>query len=78
MSILIGGRTVQLPPDAYVSAYEPFVQCVAGQGCPDPPIYELRRGASSVRLEAQSGTVLGEHVAPGETAAFDFLFDNPP
>jgi len=72
-TIRVAGKTIQLPPAAYVSAYEPYVQCAAGQPCPDPPIYELRRGASSLRIEAQSGTVLDERTGPGETAAFEFL-----
>ena len=40
-TIHIAGRTIQLPPDACVTSYEPYVQCTAGQSCPDPPIYEL-------------------------------------
>jgi hypothetical protein len=72
-TIRIAGMTIVLPPDTYVSAYEPYEKCVVGQPCPDPPIYELRRGASSLRIEAQSGAVLEERTAPGETAAFEFL-----
>jgi len=66
-------RTIQLPPDACVTSYEPYVQCTAGQSCPDPPIYELRRGAASLRLEAQSGAIIEEDIVPGDTDAFDFL-----
>jgi hypothetical protein len=62
-----------LPPDAYVSAYEAYVQCTVGQPCPDPPTYELRRGAASLRIEAQSGNVIEEDIVPGDTGAFDFL-----
>jgi hypothetical protein len=62
-----------LPPDAYVRAYEAYVQCTVGQPCPDPPIYELRRGAASVRIEAQSGAVIEEDIVSGDTGAFDFL-----
>jgi hypothetical protein len=71
--IHVAGRPIQLPPDAYVSAYEPYVQCTAGQPCPDPPIYELHRGAASLRIEAQSGAVIEEDIVPGDTDAFDFL-----
>ena len=71
--IHVAGRPIQLPPDAYVSAYEPYVQCTAGQPCPDPPIYELHRGAASLRIEAQSGAVIEEDIVPGDTGAFDFL-----
>ena len=72
-TIHIAGRTIQLPPDACVTSYEPYVQCTAGQSCPDPPIYELRRGAASLRLEAQSGAIIEEDIVPGDTDAFDFL-----
>ncbi len=71
--IHVAGRAVQLPPDAYVDAYEPYVQCTAGQPCPDVPIYELRRGAASLRVEAQSGAVIEEDIVPADTGAFDFL-----
>jgi hypothetical protein len=56
-TISVAGKTVHLPADAYISDYEQYIQCVVGQACPDPPIYELRRGASSVRIAAQSGTI---------------------
>jgi hypothetical protein len=69
----VAGRPIQLPPDAYVSAYEPYVQCTAGQPRPDPPIYEFRRGAASLRIEAQSGAVVEEDIVPGDPGAFDFL-----
>jgi len=73
-TIRVATRTIQLLPDTYVSAYEPYVQCTVGQSCPDPSIYELRRGAASVRIEAQSGVVVEEDVVvPGETGAFSFL-----
>ncbi|MBV9603042.1 MAG: hypothetical protein JOZ87_40225 [Chloroflexi bacterium] len=39
----------------------------------DPPIYTLRRGQSWLRLAVQDGTVVDEHLEPGEEAAFDFL-----
>lgn len=71
--ILVAGRSVQLPPDAYVSSYEPYVECTPGQPCPDPPIYELRRGAASLRIEARSGAVIDETIVPGDAGAFDFL-----
>jgi hypothetical protein len=69
----IAGRTLQLPADAYVSAYEPYVQCTAGTPCPDPPIYELHIGTASLRIEAQSGTVLEESIVEGQSGAFDFV-----
>jgi hypothetical protein len=49
------------------------VQCTAGRPCPDPPIYELRRGAASLRIQARSGSVIKEDIVPGDTGAFDFL-----
>jgi hypothetical protein len=72
-TIHVAGRIVQLPPDAYVSAYEPYVQCITGRPCPDAPIYELRREAASLRIEAQSGNIIEEDMVPGDTGAFDFL-----
>ncbi len=71
--IQVAGRTVQLPPNACVTAYEAYVQCTAGQPCPDPPIYELRRGAASLRIEARSGTIIEQTIVPGDTSAFDFV-----
>jgi hypothetical protein len=71
--IHVACRPIQLPPDAYVSAYEPYVQCTAGRACPDPPIYELHRGAASLRIEAQSRNVIEEDIVPVDTGAFDFL-----
>jgi hypothetical protein len=75
--IQVTGRTAQLPPDACVTAYEAYVQCTAGQPCPDPPIYELRRGAASLRFEARSGTVTEQTIVPGDTGAFDFVREAP-
>jgi hypothetical protein len=71
--ILVGGRNVQLPQDTYVSGYEPYVECTVGKPCPDPPIYELRRGPATLRIEARSGTVIEETIVPGDAGAFDFL-----
>ena len=73
--ILVAGRNVQLPQDAYVSSYEPYAECTAGQPCPDPPIYELRRGAASLRIEAKSGAVIEETIVPGDAGVFDFVHD---
>jgi len=70
---VLGDHAIQLPPDACVTAYETQVECTAGQPCPDPPIYELWRGAASLGIEARSGTVIEQDIVRGDTGAFDFL-----
>ena len=71
--IRIADKPVQLPSDAYVGAYIPQVECVRGRICPDPPLYEIRRGSSSITVEARSGAILDERTAPGQEGAFEFL-----
>jgi hypothetical protein len=71
--INIAGRTVQLPPDAYIEENMAFVQCVEGLPCPEAPYYRLRRGESTVGVSLRSGARFAEKIAPGEEGAFDFL-----
>jgi hypothetical protein len=69
----LAGRAVRLPPDAYVEHFTVSVHCVVGRPCPQTPIYELRRGNSTIAVSAPTGAVVEERPAPGEERAFDFL-----
>lgn len=71
--IQIQGKSVQLPPDAYVSRYITSGLCAATRSCPELPMYELRRGNSTLAVSAPSGAKVEEQIAPGEAGAFDFL-----
>ena len=71
--IVIAGKDVQLPPDAYVYRFVHSVACVVGRTCPETPIYEIKRGDSMITITAPSGTLLEESIAPGDDRAFEFL-----
>lgn len=72
--ITIAGRTVQLPPDAYLYGIVAGVMCVEGAGqCPEAPAYVIKRGNSVINVVPRNGKIQGEYVAPGEEGAFDFL-----
>lgn len=72
-AIDVGGRKVQLPPDAYVEGLVTNVLCVPERACPETPFYNIRQGKSLINVAARSGRVISEHVAPGEELAFEFL-----
>ncbi|MBV9323826.1 MAG: hypothetical protein JO352_08585 [Chloroflexi bacterium] len=72
-TIIIHGRRLQLPADVWVDGYQVEVRCAPTGPCPDPPIDTLRRGQSWLRFAVQDGTVVDEHLEPGQEAAFDFL-----
>lgn len=72
-TIRLAGKVVTLPSDAYVSRYIIEGLCPPGQKCPELPIYEIRRGNSTIMVSAKSGAIIEEKIAPGEEGAFDFL-----
>ena len=71
--VRIAGLEIELPQDAIVNRYVVDVFCVAGLPCPEVPIYELKRGNSTVAVSAPSGIIVEENTANGEESAFDFL-----
>lgn len=74
--ITIAGRTVQLPPDAYVAGVASHVSCMYPSDpvkCPKPPHYEIVRGNSSMWIATTSGQIISENLAPGDARAFDFI-----
>lgn len=72
-NITVAEIGVQLPANAFVNRYVVQVLCVAGLSCPQTPIYELKRGNSTISVSIPSGIILDEEIAPGEEGAFDFL-----
>jgi hypothetical protein len=69
----IAGKDVQLPPDAYVDAYVVRVMCIAGQKCPETPLYTIKRGNSYISVTLRTGAITHEQVARGEEGTFMFL-----
>ena len=50
-AINVGGKRVQLPPDAYVEGEVLSVTCVIKDRCPETPFYNIRRGEGKTRAE---------------------------
>jgi hypothetical protein len=71
--LVIAGKDVQLPPDAYVLALITDSLCIAGRPCPETPSYVIKRGLSTIVIAIHSGTVDKEEVDPNDEGAFDFL-----
>ena len=71
--VRIAGLEIQLPSDAFVDRYVVDILCIAGRPCPEVPIYELKRGNSTLAVSAPSGAIVEEDTANGEEGAFDFL-----
>jgi len=71
--IVVAGREVQLPPDAFIERSVATAMCGGVPGCPEAPFYILRRGSSTVGVSQRSGARFDERIAPGEEGAFDFL-----
>lgn len=74
-SIGIKGKTVQLPPDAWVETWMVFATCPIGRVCRETPLYSLRRGESTLVISSPSGIIYEERIAPGEEGAFAFVRD---
>ena len=71
--ITLGGKSVQLPPDAYVDGIVTDSLCAGIRTDCEVPFYNIRRGSSLINVGERSGRVISEHLAPGEERAFDFL-----
>lgn len=71
--IMVARKDVQLPSDAYVDQFLISIICKPGVPCPQTPVYVLRRGPSSIAVEAVTGRVVHREIAPGHDHAFDFL-----
>jgi hypothetical protein len=76
--ILIAGREVQLPADAYIDAF--YTHEDYGVGGPprlagaEVPFLVIVRGNSKILVNLRTGFTWNESIAPGETGAFGFLF----
>lgn len=68
--VVIRGRKVRLPPDAYVSAYYVTVDCVPRTPCPDPPVQVIQRSGAEIVLEQRTGLVWSRS---GPAEAWTFL-----
>jgi hypothetical protein len=77
--IVIAGREVQLPADAYIDGGI-VTHADYGVGGPQPPpgagapFIAIRRGNSQILVNIVTGVTWNESIAPGETGAFGFLF----
>ena len=74
--ILIAGREVQLPADAYIDGFVAKIEFgpdVRPYGF-DAPLIEIKRGNSKIVVALYTGVTWNESIAPGETGAFAFLF----
>ncbi len=73
VAIIVAGKTVQLPPDAYVEAIVTGVTCGSARSCAETPGYVIGRGHSRIGVAMDSGRILSETTAPGEESFFTFL-----
>ena len=71
--ITIGGKAIQLPPDAYVEGYVDSIFPLEGRSNPLTPIVGIRRGNSLISVSIPNGAIVYENIAPGEERTFDFL-----
>jgi hypothetical protein len=71
--ILIAGKSIRLPDDAYHASTVLTVECRWGQPCPQPPLDTITRGRSRITVSRPTGQIVEEHIAPGEEGAFDWL-----
>ncbi len=75
--IVIAGREVQLPADAYIEEFAlkiEFRSDVPRPAGADAPAIAIRRGNSQILVNLATGFTWNESIAPGETGAFGFLF----
>lgn len=75
--IVVAGREVQLPADAYIDGFVAKIEFgpdVARPAGADAPFIAIVRGNSKILVALYTGVTWNESVAPGETGAFDFLF----
>ena len=73
-AIDVADKVIQLPPNAYVSAFILSALCKGGAiNCPRAPLWVITRGGSTITLEKISGKIVSEKIAPGEEGAFDFI-----
>jgi hypothetical protein len=70
-TITIAGRQLALPTDAWIESLILAGTC-AGP-CPELPLYQIKRGNSTISVGIPTGRINGEQIAPGEEGAFDFL-----
>lgn len=75
ITIRLAGQVLTLPSDVEVSAYQAHVRCADWPvgACPDPPLYELRRGDATLLVEAKTGRRLRLQTAAGAADPFAFL-----
>jgi hypothetical protein len=70
--LIIAGKSLQLPEDAYVKVKAHFISCAVGTVCPPVPVHVIARGNSTIAIDGQ-GNLIEEHLAPNEENAFDFV-----
>lgn len=69
-SIVISDQSVQLPADAFVEYFFTEFECDLGTPCPEVPVYRIKRGPSTIDIEARTGRVWWR---VGDQRPFDFL-----
>ena len=69
----VAGKKIAIPSDARVFAWLSEAGCFSQSPCPVAPIYGIKRSNSIISVEAQTGRILTETLAPGEEGAFNFL-----
>ena len=65
-SILVAGRDLHLPSDAFGEFCISTAACVIGGPCLEAPYYVIKRENSRISVSVRSGTVIREDVAIGE------------
>ena len=74
--IVIAGKEIQLPADAYIAHDVVAVDCViGGDPCPEAPLYLLARGNSTIFISISSGIIYDEKSGEGDKEPFAFLME---
>jgi len=77
--IVVAGKEIQLPADAYIAHHLIDVACViGGDPCLEGPLYVLARGNSTMTVSIPSGIIYQEEIGAGDAAPFAFLKEELP
>ena len=72
-TVVVAGKKIKLPDDAYIGAIVSEVVCIPGQPCSKAPLLGIQRNNSYIIVSIPTGRIDKEVIAPGEEGAFDFL-----
>lgn len=73
-TVVIKGKNIKLPDDAYVQGVVLFAEPVVGlKPASETPYFIIIRGKSAIHVTEHTGKILQEYISPNEQGTFDFL-----